>query len=183
MRCNGSNWAVYSPGSWDGFRNDVWALWAGVIMRLEHHLVGGYVRYISPHIIIIIIITKLLYPKISNFGYPVPEIMHSLLVLNTALKRPILAPLLGYVPVQLRARKCCGTSCWCEIPVSWIVEGRGTYRKPMLSLPSWRGGIKTWSLSVTSDEKKQQKKIKCQNYLVNYFKLNRISERNFESES
>ena len=55
MRCNGSNWAVYSPGSWDGFRNDVWALWAGVIMRLEHHLVGGYVRYISPHIIIIII--------------------------------------------------------------------------------------------------------------------------------
>ena len=33
----------------------LWALWAGVIMRLEHHLVGGYVRYISPHIIIIII--------------------------------------------------------------------------------------------------------------------------------
>ena len=26
----------------------------GVIMRLEHHLVGGYMRYISPHIIIII---------------------------------------------------------------------------------------------------------------------------------
>ena len=25
-------------------------------MRLENHLVGGYVRYISPHIIIIIII-------------------------------------------------------------------------------------------------------------------------------
>ena len=24
-------------------------------MRLEHHLVGGYVRYISPHIIIIMI--------------------------------------------------------------------------------------------------------------------------------
>ena len=23
-------------------------------MRIEHHLVGGYVRYISPHIIIII---------------------------------------------------------------------------------------------------------------------------------
>ena len=56
MRCNGSNWAVYSPGSRDGFTNDWWALWAGVIMRLEHHLVGGYVRYISPHIIIIIII-------------------------------------------------------------------------------------------------------------------------------
>ena len=54
MRCNGSNWAVYSPGSWDGFRNDLWASWAGVIMRLEHHLVDGYVRYISPHIIIII---------------------------------------------------------------------------------------------------------------------------------
>ena len=56
MRCNGSNWAVYSPGSWDGFRNYVWALWAGVIMRLEHHLVGGYVCYISPYIIIIIIL-------------------------------------------------------------------------------------------------------------------------------
>ena len=25
-------------------------------MRLEHHLVGGYVRYISPYIIIIIIL-------------------------------------------------------------------------------------------------------------------------------
>ena len=25
-------------------------------MRLEHHLVGGYVRYISPYIIIIIIV-------------------------------------------------------------------------------------------------------------------------------
>ena len=34
------------------------ALWAGVIMRLEHHLVGGYVRYISPYIIIIIINTS-----------------------------------------------------------------------------------------------------------------------------
>ena len=61
MRCNGSNWAVYSPGSWDGFRNDLWALWAGVIMRLEHHVVGGYVRYISPHIIIIIIINCILH--------------------------------------------------------------------------------------------------------------------------
>ena len=67
MRCNGSNWAVYSPGSWDGFRNDVWALWAGVIMRLEHHLVGGYVRYISPHIIIIIIITSAFMPE---FEFP-----------------------------------------------------------------------------------------------------------------
>ena len=28
-------------------------------MRLEHHLVGGYVRYISPHIIIIIMIEAL----------------------------------------------------------------------------------------------------------------------------
>ena len=27
-------------------------------MHLEHHLVGGYVRYISPHIIIIIIIVR-----------------------------------------------------------------------------------------------------------------------------
>ena len=27
-------------------------------MRLEHHLVGGYVRYISPYIIIIIIKTR-----------------------------------------------------------------------------------------------------------------------------
>ena len=45
---------LYTPQGADGFRNDLWALWAGVIMRLEHHLVGGYVRYISPHIIIII---------------------------------------------------------------------------------------------------------------------------------
>ena len=32
-------------------------------MRLEHHLVGGYVRYISPHIIIIIIIIIKSRPK------------------------------------------------------------------------------------------------------------------------
>ena len=68
MRCNGSNWALYSPGSWDGFRNDLWALWAGVIMRLEHHLVGGYVRYISPHIIIIIIIIIMYDLKIQNWS-------------------------------------------------------------------------------------------------------------------
>ena len=35
-------------------------------MRLEHHLVGGYVRYISPHIIIIIIITR----SIFDSNYP-----------------------------------------------------------------------------------------------------------------
>ena len=29
-------------------------------MRLEHHLVGGYVRYISPHIIIIITFLKII---------------------------------------------------------------------------------------------------------------------------
>ena len=32
MRRNGSNWSVYSPGSCDGFRNDLCAWWAGVIM-------------------------------------------------------------------------------------------------------------------------------------------------------
>ena len=36
-------------------------------MRLEHHLVGGYVRYISPHIIIIIII---LLNKVTVFNRP-----------------------------------------------------------------------------------------------------------------
>ena len=35
-------------------------------MRLEHHLVGGYVRYISPHIIIIIKLFDLLYDKWSS---------------------------------------------------------------------------------------------------------------------
>ena len=78
MRCNGSNWAVYPPGSWDGFRNDVWALWAGVIMRLEHHLVGGYVRYISPHIIIIIIIIILIYTSWCEVGSKHPEILFRL---------------------------------------------------------------------------------------------------------
>ena len=33
-------------------------------MRLEHHLVGGYVRYISSHIIIIIVNSKNLNKKI-----------------------------------------------------------------------------------------------------------------------
>ena len=33
-------------------------------MRLEHHLVGGYVRYISPYIIIII--NKITFMKIAT---------------------------------------------------------------------------------------------------------------------
>ena len=33
-------------------------------MRLEHHLVGGYVHYISPHIIIIIITTSKIWTKL-----------------------------------------------------------------------------------------------------------------------
>ena len=37
-------------------------------MRLEHHLVGGYVRYISPHIIIIIIKVLGLPQKTSDVG-------------------------------------------------------------------------------------------------------------------
>ena len=32
-------------------------------MRLEHHLVGGYVRYISPYIIIIIMFTHVYVKK------------------------------------------------------------------------------------------------------------------------
>ena len=32
MRQNGSNWAVHSPGSWDGYKNDLCAWWAGIIM-------------------------------------------------------------------------------------------------------------------------------------------------------
>ena len=35
-------------------------------MRLEHHLVGGYVRYISPHIIIILLLTDIL-PTVWKF--------------------------------------------------------------------------------------------------------------------
>ena len=42
-------------------------------MRLEHHLVGGYVRYISPHIIIIIISQcySLLNTTIFSFMKPI----------------------------------------------------------------------------------------------------------------
>ena len=35
-------------------------------MRLEHHLVGGYVRYISPHIIIIITKIVIAHGVMSN---------------------------------------------------------------------------------------------------------------------
>ena len=43
-------------------------------MRLEHHLVGGYVRYISPHIIIIInesiiIIVSYMKPGVYVYNY------------------------------------------------------------------------------------------------------------------
>ena len=50
---------LYTPQGAEMVSGMTWALWAGVIMRLEHHLVGGYVRYISPHIIIIIIRCRL----------------------------------------------------------------------------------------------------------------------------
>ena len=36
-------------------------------MRLEHHLVGGYVRYISPYIIIIIIIIIISFWGVFSF--------------------------------------------------------------------------------------------------------------------
>ena len=38
-------------------------------MRLEHHLVGGYVRYISPHIIII-----LLYIVYAGTKFPIYKV-------------------------------------------------------------------------------------------------------------
>ena len=38
-------------------------------MRLEHHLVGGYVRYISPYIIIIIIIIRAMYVNKINLKW------------------------------------------------------------------------------------------------------------------
>ena len=37
-------------------------------MRLEHHLVGGYVRYISPHIIIIMKYRQHQYLSVSKIG-------------------------------------------------------------------------------------------------------------------
>ena len=39
-------------------------------MRLEHHLVGGYVRYISPHIIIIIIMYSAFAIELSDLSKP-----------------------------------------------------------------------------------------------------------------
>ena len=46
-------------------------------MRLEHHLVGGYVRYISPHIIIIIIIIILISMLWSSSGnWSMKTILH-----------------------------------------------------------------------------------------------------------
>ena len=39
-------------------------------MRLEHHLVGGYVRYISPHIIIIVIIIFRHLGTLNRFAQP-----------------------------------------------------------------------------------------------------------------
>ena len=37
-------------------------------MRLEHHLVGGYVRYISPHIIILLLLYYKKYSKTPEPG-------------------------------------------------------------------------------------------------------------------
>ena len=44
-------------------------------MRLEHHLVGGYVRYISPHIIIIIITHKYFWGNRSGTNNRVVKII------------------------------------------------------------------------------------------------------------
>ena len=56
-------------------------------MRLEHHLVGGYVRYISPHIIIIIINTmhKHYHPTVElELGHQAP--MQSIPVTTESIK-------------------------------------------------------------------------------------------------
>ena len=57
-------------------------------MRLEHHLVGGYVRYISPHIIIIIIMHWA-----SLVRHPVHTSIIEVLIFNTR-KVP------DYIPIQ-----------------------------------------------------------------------------------
>ena len=51
-------------------------------MRLEHHLVGGYVRYISPYIIIIIIMQKpIFYNKLfTGIDFRDQQIFETLLV-------------------------------------------------------------------------------------------------------
>ena len=47
-------------------------------MRLEHHLVGGYVRYISPYIIIIIITQggyyREIFPPLQGYASPPPSL-------------------------------------------------------------------------------------------------------------
>ena len=62
MRCNGSI-ELYTPQGAETVSGMIYEPYERVIMRLEHHLVGGYVRYISPHIIIIILL--LLYIQIT----------------------------------------------------------------------------------------------------------------------
>ena len=47
-------------------------------MRLEHHLVGGYVRYISPHIIIIIINIKLQQQSLLYFDTSIAQARETL---------------------------------------------------------------------------------------------------------
>ena len=60
MRCNGSNWAVYSPGSWDGFQE--WCLMS--LMSRGNNapwaLLSWWIRalYKSTYYIIIIIIIE-----------------------------------------------------------------------------------------------------------------------------
>ena len=51
-------------------------------MRLEHHLVGGYVRYISPHIIIIIIKTSQVDKKITPQWMMVSNISGTIFIRN-----------------------------------------------------------------------------------------------------
>ena len=45
-------------------------------MRLEHHIVGGYVRYISPHIIILLIWGVILDSQVTEISEILQKYLH-----------------------------------------------------------------------------------------------------------
>ena len=81
-------------------------------MRLEHHLVGGYVRYISPHNIIIIML-KSVPPLCITFGKAGHMIyVYGYRVLCEIVYRSCALCLHLHRPLLKSARRCAHASCF-----------------------------------------------------------------------
>ena len=84
-------------------------------MRLEHHLVGGYVRYISPHIIIIIITICSVHINVYVLTACSNEFLFNAYI-NLGWPNSVITT----VPLEKRPRVCVHNTCRCQAAVRYF---------------------------------------------------------------